>query len=327
MDELAPAPTWSTIPTGSTAPGWRTVAAGRDSKPQWVLRDVAPSAPGEAKPTPGLATDPASVTVATLSGRPTVMGMSNAISVNRVLYPDASITVPNGFKRDPQHFFSIGVNGVNQERKVSCNIESCLNGELFAEMALLQSGAASLEMLYNAESGIYNRFGYQSLGFRLALNVLPNLGIAFGGNSVAYLDTSNPCSIYDTCAPFKGRSLFAVASSSFPLNSNPEPPVVTLTAGAGNGYYGYNGSSDDKQWGPIGSASLAFNKHISIGVEYTGYVISAGVSLKPFTNIPLVTSVYAQDFLGHFPDYIKTNCYGGNESCGTRFFGRLTYSY
>jgi len=58
IEMLPPAPAWSTIPTDSTAPGWRTTAASRDSKPKWVLRDVSSIAPALAPSPRELSTEP-----------------------------------------------------------------------------------------------------------------------------------------------------------------------------------------------------------------------------------------------------------------------------
>lgn len=264
-------------------------------------------------------------------GRPMIMGMSKAFTVNRTVYPDTSITVPNGFKRDPKHFFSASLIGTDEARRpfIGCRGDNtCRDAELEAELALLQAGPASLELLYNVASlGYSTSYSYQTLGFRLAANIAPNIGLAFGGESLVYLDKSSNerCSIYDSCAPFKGTSWFAVASAAFPLQSkSPTPPVIVLTAGAGNGYYGYDGSGDDQQWGPIGSISFALNQHVSFSAEYTGYGISAGISAKPF-EFPLVASFFVTDFLGNTPSHIKDSCPDG--SCSARLLGRLTFSF
>jgi len=265
------------------------------------------------------------------SGEVKVMSMSKAFTVNRVLYSDASITIPNAFKRDPQHFFTLSLIGTDQVRRpfTGCRGDNtCRDAELEAELAILQSGPVSLELLYNAASiGLNTNYGDQTLGFRLAANISPTIGLAFGGESLLYLDRTSDqrCSIYDSCAPLKGTSWFAVASAAFPLSSkSPTPPVIVATAGAGSGYYGFDGSGDDTRWGPIASLSLSPNQFYSFSAEYTGYGISAGVSIRPF-EIPLVVSLFATDFLGNTPSQIKEFCPSNN--CSARLLGRLTLSF
>jgi hypothetical protein len=56
-----------------------------------------------------------------------------------------------------------------------------------------------------------------------------------------------------------------------------------------------------------------------------GYGIGAGISLRPFGDLPLTASLYAMDFLGNTPSYIQDTC--TTDPCETRYFGRLTYSF
>jgi hypothetical protein len=258
-----------------------------------------------------------------------VMALSRGITVNRVLYPDVSLTIPNGFKRDPQHFFSVAIDGAERIRKFAsnCNRSDCSDAELNAELALLQSGPVSLELLYNLAS-VSNRNGGltgQSFGFRFAGNVTDNVGIAIGGESLVSLDSNTCVDVTSNCGQLKGKTLYAVASAAFPLSNNPNPPVLTFTGGAGSGYYGFNGTASTSQWGPIASVAYAFNERISIGVEYSGYAISSGISFIPVKSFPLTASIYATDFLGNVPNNIDESCY--NQSCSARVLGRLTFSF
>lgn len=343
----APGSGWQPVVGSSSAPLWRPVTGGKaaSSGASWQVVGSGGSGQspagwtsvGSEQPFPrGAEPVPTPSVTATSTPAPTapplIMGMSRGITVNRTLYPDVSLTIPNGFKRDPQHFFSAALNGANQVRRTNSGCRgrsSCSDAEFSAELALLQSGPASVELLYNLESiGIGNPPSAQSLGFRLAANLSSNVGLAIGGDSLIYLDRGSDqiCTLYGNCAPFKGRSLFAVASAAFPLSSSsPTPPVLTLTAGAGNGYYGYDGSGDDTRWGPIGSVAVALNSQVALGAEYSGYAISAGISVKPFQNFPLTGSLFVTDFLGYTPDYIRKAC--PNESCSIRYLGRLTVSF
>lgn len=266
---------------------------------------------------------------------PVVMALSRSITVDRNFYPDVSLTVPNGFKRDPQRFVSLSLEGTNQIRRQAfqgCRGDSsCPDVEFNAELALLQSGPASLELQYTLadpfpDSNNANTLKGQALGFRLAVNVAPTVGIAIGGESILDLDGNN-CPVDGTgCANLKGRTFYAVTSFAIPMSKAAKPPLLTLSAGAGSGYYGLSShGASDSQWGPFGSISYAFNEYVSLGVEYSGYAISGGVSVKPFKDVSLTGSLYVTDFLGNFPSYIQNYCSNGD--CSARALGRLTYSF
>lgn len=309
---------WSTVqaaPGQEQQSGWRTVTPSPELRNTTVAEEEAPPKP-------------------VVAATPRVMAMSRGITVNRILYPDVAITVPNGFKRDPQRFLSLSVDATNQIRSsafTGCRGQSsCPDAEFNAELALLQAGPMSLELLYTVanafpDSNSSTTFTGQQLGFRLAANLSPTVGVAIGGESQLNLDNNYAPVVSNGAQQLKGRTLYAVASAAIPLSSAPTPPVLTITAGAGNGYYGLSSSGvSDDQWGPIGSISYAFNDRVSLGVEYSGYALSAGLSVRPFKEIPLTGSLYVTDFVGGVPDSIDSFCSGG--SCSTRFLGRITYS-
>lgn len=312
--------------SGASSSSWRKVNAPEQ------LSDTAsadPAAPPN--PSPALTANPN-----TTPTGPVVMALSRSITVDRSFYPDVSLTVPNGFKRDPQRFLSLSLEGTNQVRRQT--FQSCRDGsstcpdfEFNAELAMLQTGPASLELQYTVadpfpDSGNASTWRGQALGFRLAANVSPTVGVAIGGESVLDLDNNN-CPVDGAgCANLKGRSFYAVASVALPMSKSAKPSILTMSAGAGNGYYGFNGTgASDSQWGPFGSISYAFNEYIALGVEYSGYAVSGGLSVKPFKGVPLTGSLYVTDFLGNFPSYIENFCYNGD--CSARVLGRLTYSF
>jgi hypothetical protein len=329
----APPPPWSTVNAADPrASGWQEVALLNPAPGDWQqsgpIESLAPvfPDPGRQAQEPGEPAEPK-------RGAPVVMALSRGITVNRVLYPDASLTVPNGFKRDPQRFLTFSLDATNQVRRrdfFGCRGGStCPDIEFNGELALIQAGPASLELLYtvgNVVSDANNSTGFaaQQLGFRLAANIAPNIGLAIGGESLLELDDQF-APVGSPGAQLKGRTLFAVASAAFPLSNKANPPVISTSLGVGNGYYGYRGTASDSQWGPFGSLSFAFNDRIAIGVEYSGYAVSAGVSVRPVAHWPLTASVYATDFLGNFPNYIQDECF--NEKCSTRYIGRFTYSF
>lgn len=346
-------PQWRAAPQEGSEARWRAInseaAAGATTAAGW--RSVAPTAQpatlatpswqnaAETTPLPGSSTAPTLFTpeetaAAAIPQPVQVMGLSRGITVNRQLYPDVALTIPNGFRRDPQRFLTLSFDATNQVRRPDfqgCRGGStCPDAEFNAELALLQAGPASVELLYTvgnvfSDDNNPNAWTAQQLGFRVAANITPTIGVAFGGESQIQLDDGY-LPVDDPGAQLKGRTLFAVASAAFPLSSRPNPPVLTVTAGAGNGYYGFNGTTaSDNQWGPIGSVSYAFNDRIALGVEYSGYALSAGISVRPLESFPLTASIFATDFLGNVPSNIEGSCF--NQSCTVRFLGRLTYSF
>jgi hypothetical protein len=348
---LASAGQWRSVRGEGAPPGWKVVGgdAAAEATPRgWSAVDSALPAPtsttpgwqntAESTPLPGSSTAPSLFTpeetaAAAIPQPVQVMGLSRGITVNRQLYPDVALTIPNGFRRDPQRFLTLSFDATNQVRRrdfQGCRgASTCPDAEFNAELALLQAGPASVELLYTVGNVISddnnpNPWSFQQLGFRLAANITPTIGVAFGGESQITLDEYAP--VDADGAQLKGRTLFAVASAAFPLSSRPNPPVLTVTAGAGNGYYGFNGTTaSDSQWGPIGSVSYAFNDRIAVGVEYSGYALSAGISVRPLESFPLTASIFATDFLGNVPSNIEGSCF--NQSCTVRFLGRLTYSF
>jgi hypothetical protein len=350
--ELSQSQRWRVVSAEPPSASWRVVgghAPAKEAPKGWAAIDTSVPAPSstatsswqntvESAPLPVGNTGPTLFTAeetatAAIPQPVQVMGLSRGITVNRELYPDVALTIPNGFRRDPQRFLSLSFDGTNQVRRRNfkgCRGEStCPDAEFNGELALLQAGPASLELLYTvantfSDANNPNPWSAQQLGFRLAATITPNVGVAFGGESQITLDEYAP--VDTDAAQLKGRTLFAVASAAFPLSSRPNPPVLTVTAGAGNGYYGFNGTTaSDSQWGPIGSVSYAFNNRIAVGVEYSGYALSAGVSVRPLESFPLTASLFATDFLGNVPSNIEGSCF--NQSCSVRFLGRLTYSF
>jgi hypothetical protein len=330
---------WQRIISPAPAPQWTQSVSAQISGNPLTWQGVIPlnqqAQNGLPEPSPEPSETQKGVVVSPPRSGLLVMGMSRGITVKRTFYPDVALTLPNGFKRDPQRFLSLSLEGTNQVRRANfkgCRGDSsCADTEFNAELALLQAGPASLELLYTVadpfpNSSNSNTWRGQALGFRLAVNVSPTVGIAIGGESALDLDGNNCAVDGEGCANLKGRTLYAVASAAIPLSNAAKPPVLTLSAGAGNGYYGFNGNgASDSQWGPFGSISYAFNEYIAIGVEYSGYALSGGFSVKPFKDLPLTGSLYVTDFLGNFPSHIENYCYNGD--CSARVLGRMTYSF
>lgn len=329
-------PTWSTAPLTPSAPVWSNapadpVAAG------WT--PVAPSAAVPSTWQPG----PADVAKPPPSTVTQVRGLARGFTVNGQPYPDISLKLPNAFAADSGFLFSGQLAGTSRTR--ACQVKDggswkdCADGEVFLELTPLRSANASLGLNWTIQSLSSRNTplgSAQSLGFKGAINLTPTLGLAFGGEQVIQFDDQTDL----------GRNYYLLLSQAIPLSRAERPAVLVATAGIGSDFFGYGGNGTlgaincvggnnissrnyprgtDCYWGPVGALSVAFKDRVSVGMEWFGYGLGAGLSVRPFQGVPLTASVYAIDFLGSTPSYISETC--SSDRCETRYYGRLTYSF
>jgi len=270
-----------------------------------------------------------------------VRGLARDLTVNGRVYPAAVFQVPNGFAQDQRLWGSVTGVGISRTRPCSNDTLDCADAQMYVDVAPLRVGPASLALQWGVQS-LSSRnsgtpaFSGQHLGFRAAVNLGPQTGLAIGGEQVVQFDDKIDL----------GRDFYAVLSQAVPLAAGERPPLLVATAGVGSDLYGYKGngwlgrtscggsraitsntypSGSDCTWGPIGSLGLFLNDRISVGAEWFGYGFTAGVAVKPFGDWPLTLSVLATDFLGNTPGYIQDDC--PDRSCSTRLYGRLTQSF
>ncbi len=317
-------PVWGAAPPLQSESGWQVIDSSRDVPSTWQ--------PGPAD----VARPPQAATVQ-------VRSIGRGFTVNGNAYPDISIKLPNAFALDQQFTFSAALDATSRTRtcKVGGDVSwtDCADGDLFVELTPLKGKNASLGINWTMQSlsDRNTNFGSgQSLGFKGALNLTPTLGLAFGGEHIIQFDGDTDL----------GRNYYLLLSQAVPLSRGEKPAMLVATAGVGSDLFGYGGNGvlgstncigggnissktypkgTDCYWGPVGALSVAINDRLSIGAEWFGYGIGAGVSLRPFSDLPLTASLYATDFLGNTPSYIQDTC--GTDPCETRFFGRLTYSF
>ena len=316
-------PVWSSAPAQPSEAGWQVI----DST---TLPSTWPNGPADVRRPPS----------ATITQ---VRGVGRGFTVNGHPYPDISLKLPNAFALDQQFFFSTQLSGTSRTR--SCAVppggswRDCADGELLLELTPLRGSNASLGINWTIQS-LSNRgtafASGQSIGFKGALNITPTTAIAFGGEQIIQFDSNTDL----------GHDYYLLLSQAIPLSRAEKPPVLVATAGIGSDLYGYGGNGvlgstnciggnaissrnyptgTDCYWGPVAALSLALNDRISFGMEWFGYGIGAGISLRPFEDLPLTASFYAIDFLGNYPSYIQNNC--TTDPCETRYYGRLTYSF
>ncbi|MFM7087724.1 MAG: hypothetical protein ACKOXO_12150 [Cyanobium sp.] len=329
-------PSWSTAPLTPSAPVWSNAPA------EPVAAGWTPVAPRVGLPStwqPG----PADVAKPPASTITQVRGLARGFTVNGQPYPDISLKLPNAFAADPGFLFSGQLAGTSRTRSCRANDggswKDCADGEVFLELTPLRAANASLGLNWTIQSLSSRNTplgSAQSLGFKGAINLTPTLGLAFGGEQVIQFDDQTDL----------GRNYYLLLSQAIPLSRAERPAVLVATAGIGSDFFGYGGNGTlgasnclggnnissrnyprgtDCYWGPVGALSVAFNDRVSVGMEWFGYGLGAGLSVRPFQGLPLTASVYAIDFLGSTPSYISETC--SSDSCETRYYGRLTYSF
>jgi len=330
------APAWGSAQVVSTSPVWTAAPAQRPESAWQVVDTTRPQ-------TSTWQRGPADVDRPPAAGVAKVRGIGRGFTVNGHPYPDISLKLPNAFALDQQFIFSAQLGGTSRTRTCSVpkggNWTDCTDGEVLLELTPLRGANASLGLNWTIQS-LSNRNtnlgSAQSIGFKGALNLTPNLGIAFGGEQIIQFDNQTDL----------GRNYYLLLSQAIPLSRAEKPPVLVATAGLGSDFFGYGGNGvlgqtnciggnnissnnypkgTDCYWGPVGAVSLAVNDRLSFGVEWFGYGLGAGLSLRPFNDLPLTASFYAIDFLGNTPSYIQDTC--TTDPCETRYYGRLTYSF
>ena len=321
---VSTSPVWSAAPSQPVDSSWQVIDPNRPQTSTWQ-------------------NGPADVDRPPPSAVARVRGIGRGFTVNGNPYPDVSLKLPNAFALDQQFIFSGQLAGTSRTR--TCQVPQggswtdCADGEVFLEVTPLRGANASLGLNWTIQS-LSNRntnFGSaQSLGFKGAVNLTPTLGLAFGGEQIIQFDNQTDL----------GRNYYLLLSQAVPLSRAEKPAVLVATAGVGSDLFGYGGNGMLGQtnciggnnissnnypkgtncyWGPVGAVSLAVNDRLSFGVEWFGYGLGAGVSLRPFNDLPLTASFYAIDFLGNTPSYIQDSC--TTDPCETRYYGRLTYSF
>lgn len=280
-----------------------------------------------------------------LPAQPVLRNLARGITVNGRAYPDTGLLVPNAFAADPEYTVSTTFNATSRTR--SCEVsgdrdwQDCADAEAYIDLIPFRWPNASLGFQWTVQS-LSSRnqgtgqFAAQSLGFRTAINLGPTTGLAFGGEHVLQLDDNTDL----------GRNFYLVLSQAIPLNHTADPWLIVATAGIGSDFYGFGsngilGSTDclsgnnissrnfpsgtDCFWGPIGSLSMQMGPRVAMGVEWFGFGIGAGVSVRPLPEVPFTMSFYLTDFLGNVPSGIEELC--TTDPCEPRLYGRFTMSF
>lgn len=278
-------------------------------------------------------------TFSKINKRPIIRSLGKSVTVNGYPYPNLSIYVPNGFLTDQDRYLTMSFRGIGRVRHCKTKkliSDNCSDGIFDIDYSLIKSKDFTLDINLTVAS-LTNRgtdFGEGlSMGFKTAFKEFKKYSFAVGGENIIHFDEHNDL----------GRNLYLIGSRAYVLNSKEKPAILFLTGGLGTDFYGYKGNgflgkvkcfdsknitgggSDKCQVGPIFATSLAFNDKLAIGTEWFGYGFAAGISARPFYDIPVTFSLSVTDFLGNFPDYISETC--KFSKCRPRLLGSVSVSF
>ncbi len=268
-----------------------------------------------------------------------IRSLGKAIEVNGKPYPEISNYINNAFVESSNRFSTISLRGISKTRHCQGNNFSydCIDGVLDLDFNLINKDKFSFNPKINVQS-LSNRKGQTSvgdgvsLGFKLATFLSEKFHISFGGENIIHLDDSIDM----------GRNFYLLSSTYYQLNEYENPAIMFINFGIGSDFYGYKGNgyiartsclgrpnltgngSDECNWGPIGSISLAFNDRIALVNEWFGYGYGSGISIRPLQNSSLNISLYATDFIKGFPSHVEEGCH---DKCETRYYGTLSFSF
>jgi len=341
---LPPPPLWNAHSGGPFMPSPAWSSPSQDDAKSQIIGLAAPQQPiAPPPPLPPSVAQNVIPTPATTAALPKVRGLGRGITVNGLPYPDVSNQFPNAFAQDTKYRFGVALQGVSKTRPCDSNgrgFLSCSDGEFYLDFYPLRGENYSLGLEWGVQS-LSSRGGGtgvlqgQNLGFKLAWNIDNLTAISFGAEHAIFLDNS-----FDL-----GHNYYLLISRAQPLNASPGAPLFIGTFGLGSDYYGWRGNGvirpltcgtqsvtstnypkgSDCKVGFIGSAALAFNQRMTLGIEWYGYGLGIGASFKPWASIPLNLSLYLTDFLGDFPAYISEDC--NPSPCKPRLYGRIGYSF
>lgn len=254
--------------------------------------------------------------------------------LNGVSYPDAALFLPISFVRSEKSRFGVLGNYVNRVRSwrndYGCQSQ-CSDAELSLDISLYNNGRHSFSILPGLQSLTsrgsdratqVGEGGY--LGFRYAFQITKSLGFSAGGESIIRLDSTVDL----------GRNAFFGFSKAFTTIDNTQHLIANI--GLGSGMFSLyrdplietsfnrdrpsrGANADNFDFGLVGSVAFFPSNMFSIGVEFSGYGLGAGTSIKMLRKHDLFATFYIYDFieLENGPAFEET----------PNLFGNLTYSF
>ena len=268
-----------------------------------------------------------------------VKSLHRSVKVNDFIYPEISNYVPNGFLESSDKFVTFSLRGISKTRQ--CNdynfSPKCIDGVLETDFNLFSNDNFSFnsKITFQSLTNRGTKIGEGiSLGFKSAALIFDEWSLSIGGENIIHFDESIDL----------GKNFYFITSKYFPLNNKERPAILFVSAGIGSDFYGYLGNgflartycpgigrtltgdgSNNCNWGPIGSVTLALNDKFAVVNEWFGYSYGTGFSLRPFKNRRINLSIYATDYIKGLPSSAQERCL--NNSCKARYYGGLSYSF
>lgn len=242
---------------------------------------------------------------------------------NKIIGPDISWKIPNGFMWSNKYKFDSSIRGYNQDysfkRKPSQKFFDWNDGDavgqfyyqFFTKENYSYGINVGIRSVLGGDSGAGSPFGDGlSLGFRGDYKLSDSSGFSFGGEQLIHVS-----GITDT-----GRDFYVSISKGFWEDDTAGKfPLKIATASLGTGrlaegnikllcsdLFGGDGTEAKHQrrlcWAPGFSLAYLFNQNLSTFFEFNGRFFLVGTSLSPFESIPL-RGTFAVTIADHIKNY------------------------
>jgi hypothetical protein len=159
------------------------------------------------------------------------------------------------------------------------------------------------ELSYSINSfGSSAAFGSGAFNAKLHKRLSEDAAVAIGWNQFATISTGPGRSGSTAASDYPRNSYYAVGSKIFRTREDINEPFsrVAVTGGIGSGVFlPFDGRTLDRTGlSPFGSVGVRVARPVSAIVEWTGQDLSAGLSIAPFDNFPLVLTPAFRDIAG-----------------------------
>jgi len=246
-----------------------------------------------------------------VSDKKSVKGSVRSVKIGNLHYPDTSLFIPNSFVSSPEQNFHSQLRYINRVRAPANTFgcqPDCSDGEVYFEIDILNRDTYSLTLqpvvqsLSSRNNGTTLGQGLY-LGFRFSKQLSETLSFSVGGETLkrfdsttdlgrnAYLGFSKALSVGDTALSNVIVNL-GLGSGGFSLFGN-----RSISTGFRRDRPDTIGDANNFDFGVVGSVAYLHSPRLSIGLEYSGYGVGFGPSIRPFQKLPLVATFYIYDLL------------------------------
>lgn len=222
------------------------------------------------------------------SESPAAMPMPHDSSSNFTVVPGATLMAPMGFGAEAGQAFA-GISGISRDPSSDTADGSLAWGFGLGDANRYVGATVSfaLDTLHPDNTSIGSA---GSVNFAVSRNLPMDSAISIGANRLVS---------WGGAAMSKAPSFYASFSKMFTLcpDNAANPMPLTLTLGGGNGYFRklHDQNMRKHNIGYFGAAALEFHPQASLIVDYTGSILTSGVSVVPDPTLPLTVSLGMYD--------------------------------